>query len=177
MTRGRSRFSVVRILIGIVVVAVIGIAVVGAGAFRGETDDGGKLAFTPDPPSRGTAIGVASAAGTSVPSADGRGWTATVALTVTDVSDTVVEGARVTGKWSDGSKPSGCTTRKDGTCSFESTHDAADRTGVTWTLTSVGKRGKAAAQGNTSKVTCKDPAHTSSRDARGAAPCLAVGTL
>ena len=167
----------VRILVGIVVVAVIGVAVVGAGAFRGETDDRGELAFTPDPPSRGTAIGVASASGTSVPAADGHGWTTTVELTVTDVSDTVVEGARVTGRWSDGSKPAGCVTGRDGTCSFQSSHDVQDRTGVTWTLTSVGKRGKAAANGNSSKVTCTDPTHAADRDASGASRCFAVGTL
>jgi hypothetical protein len=168
---------VVRVLIGIVVVTVIGIAVVGAGAFRGETVDGGGLAFTPDPPSRGTSIGVASAAGTSVPSEDGKGWTTTVALTVTDVQDTVVEGVRVTGKWSDGSKPSSCVTLADGTCSFTSTHGAVDRNGATWTMTSVGKRGKATAKGNTSKVTCNDPSRAKNRDAFGTTPCVAIGTL
>jgi len=164
------------VVVAIAVVLVIGIAVVGAGAFRGSTDDGGQLAFTPDPPSRGTSIGVASAAGRSVATNGADGWTATVALTVTDRSDTVVEGARVTGRWSDGSKPAGCVTGADGTCTFETSHRSADGL-ATWTLTSVGKRGKASATGNTSKVTCTDPRHATSHDPDGTSRCDTVGTL
>ncbi|MEA3056098.1 MAG: hypothetical protein QOD30_1530 [Actinomycetota bacterium] len=166
-----------RLVVAIAIVLLVGIAVVGAGALRGDSDDGGDLAFTPDPPSTGSAIGVASVMGSSAPSTDGD-WTASVTLTVTDASDTVVESAVVKGAWSDGASEAGCTTAADGTCTFESTHSASTASAdAVWTLTTVAKDGHAAAEGNTSKVTCTDPSRAANRDVDGTTPCDAVGTL
>jgi hypothetical protein len=168
----------VRVVLAIAVVLLIGTAVVGAGAIRGDSDDGGDLAFTPDTPSTGAPIGVASAMGSSAPASSGDGWTTTITLTVTDPTDTVIEGAHVSGTWSDDGTPSGCVTTADGTCSFETAHGASAASGeATWTLSSVTRSGHAAAAGNTSKVTCTDPSRASDRDVDGTAPCDAVGTL
>ena len=177
MRREHGGFSKVRILVAIAIVVLVGIAVVGAGAIRGSSDDSGNLAFTPDTASTGAPIGVASAMGSSTPSAGGDGWTATLTVTVTDASDTVIGGASVTGRWSDESTPAGCITASDGTCSFESTHAASTSNEATWTLSSVTKKGHDSAAGNTSKVTCTDPSQATDRDVDGTAPCDAVGTL
>jgi hypothetical protein len=178
VTRSRGGFSAARILIAVVTVLVIGTAVVGSGAIRGDSDAGSDLAFTPDKPRPGSEIGVASAAGTSSPSSDSGRWTTTISLTVTDTGDTVVSGASVIGRWSDGGTPTRCVTDANGTCTFAATHRAsASRSEVTWTLSSVGKRGHDPAKGNTSKVTCTDPRHATDRSADGTAPCIAIGTL
>jgi hypothetical protein len=174
--REHGGFSALRAALVIAVVVLVGITVVGAGAFRGRSDDG-QLALTPDPPSTGSPIGVASAMGSSALSTTG-GWTTTVTLTVTDASDTVIEGAVVAGTWSDDTTPAGCTTTADGTCTFEATHRTSTASAdASWTLTSVAKDGHAAAEGNTSKVTCTDPSRAANRDVGGTTPCDAVGTL
>jgi hypothetical protein len=175
--RDGGGFSKMRIVVAIAVVLLVGMVVVGAGAIRGDSDDGGDLAFTPDSSASGSAIGVASAMGTSTPSAGGDGWIAKVTVTVTDASDTVIEGARVSGTWSDDSTPAGCVTATDGTCSFEATHAASASNEATWSLASVTKQGHDAAAGNTTKVTCTDPRHAANRDVDGTAPCDALGTL
>lgn len=176
--RARGGFSTVRIVLAIAVVVLIGITVIGAGAIRGDSDDGGGLAFTPDGSSTGAPIGVASAMGSSSPSAGGDGWTTTITVTVTDANDTVIKGGRVTGHWSDDSTPAGCVTAADGTCSFESTHGSSASNGeATWTLSTVTKTGHDAAVGNTSKVTCTHPSRATDRDVDGTAPCDVVGTL
>lgn len=174
MKRGRGGFSVVKLLVAAATVVVIATVVVGSGAIRG---DGTDLAFTPDKAPAGSPIGVASAMGTSSPSASGDAWTTTISLTVTDQADTVVGGAKVTGRWSDGSQ-SHCTTAADGTCTFTSSHRSSSRgVQVTWTLSSVGKPGNRASAGNSSKVTCTDPAHATDKRSDGTAPCEVVGTL
>jgi len=158
------------------VVVVIGVAVVGADAIRGTSGSDSELAFTPDKAPPGSSIGVASAAGTATPTADG--WTSTISLTVTDQGDTVVEGAKVIGKWSDDTRTTHCVTGIDGTCTFQSSHAAStSRSDVTWTLTSVSRRGRNTSAGTTSKITCGDPRHAAHRDADGSVPCQAVGTL
>jgi general secretion pathway protein G len=118
----------------------------------------GELAFTPDPPSSvpsSSTISVASASGTTFHPDHGDDFTATLHVTVIDQADVAVEGAVVTGSWSDGASDSGCTTAADGTCSFVSAHSTpTPAVDVTWSFSSVTKNGSSAAAGSTATVVC-----------------------